>query len=188
MRVLALLLTLNAASVQSLVFSRPAMSLKSPQSDSSRRSAIQKGTAAVALLLSFQSPVEASGGATAGGAYLIRAKQRYSDRVKKGADSYLALEGAVSGGKLVKDSFFDGGKESAAEDFLAAAYLLANAFRSNSTTAPDSLPTVKKFKAFMKEYEATLKLAKKKGGEDAALESYKKSVDLLKVFLASVDL
>ena len=102
----------------------------------------------------------------------------------KGAAAYLTLGNAAADGSLAKNSFFEGGKDSQAEDFLAAAYLLANAFRSNSTSSPDSLPTVKKFKAFMKEYEMTLAASKKK--KDAS-ESYAKSVELLKVFLDSVE-
>ena len=82
----------------------------------------------------------------------------------------------MSSGSLAKDPFLKGGKDAPVEDFLAAAYLLANAFRLNSTTAPDSLPTVKKFKAFMKDYEAMLSSAKKKGGVATTLEQYQKSV------------
>ena len=130
----------------------------------------------------------ASGGATAGGAYLIRAKQRYSARVTKGADGYMGLGDAVASGKFLAAPFFAGDKNSPAEDFLGAAFLLANAFRSNSTASPDTLPTVRKFKAFMKEYEATLALAKKKNNVDATVASYDRSVALLKEYLASVEL
>ena len=133
---------------------------------------------------SFAQVARASGGATAGGAYLLRAKTRYAARVTKGAQDYLAIDPSVG----AKAPFFAGGKDSPAEDFLAAAYLLANAFRANSTTAPDALPTVKKYKAFLKEYEQFLKLSGKKGGAEAATESYTKSKDLLKTFLASVEL
>ena len=122
------------------------------------------------------------------GAFLAVGELATYDQVKHEIKTRLGLKEGVSNGKLLKNAFFEGGKDSAAEDFLAAAYLLANAFRTNSTTAPDSLPTVKKLKAFMKEYETLLKLAKKKGSEDPALESYEKSVVLLKEYLASVDL
>jgi glutathione S-transferase len=100
----------------------------------------------------------------------------------------MGLGDAVAGGKLAAAPFFAGDKNSPAEDFLGASFLLANAFRINSTTSPDSLPTVKKFKAFMKEYETTLALAKKKNNADAAVASYNGSVDLLKVYLTSVEL
>ena len=130
----------------------------------------------------------ASGGATAGGAYLLRAKTRYSERVKRGAASFLSLRPAVEGGLLLRDPFVAGGKDSPFEDFASAAYLLANAFRSNSTTAPDSLVTVKKFKAFMKQWEVLLAASKKKGNTDAALAAYDSSVDALKAFLTSVEL
>lgn len=141
-------------------------------------------TAAFFSAASVSTPALASGGATAGGAYLLRAKARYSDRVKKGAAAYLALDPSLGG----KNPFFQGDKDSQAEDFLAAGMLLANAFRTNSTTAPDSLPTVKKYKVFLKEYEAFLKLSKKKGGADAAAECYARSTELLKVYLSSVQL
>ena len=58
----------------------------------------------------------------------------------------------------------------------------------NSTTAPDSLVTVKKFKAFMKQWEVLLAASKKKGNTDAALAAYDSSEDALKAFLTSVEL
>jgi glutathione S-transferase len=154
----------------------------------SRRSMLSATIASGAAIAFAPAATFASGGATAGGAYLLRAKQRYSARVSKGAEAYMGLGDAVAGGKLAAAPFFAGDKNSPAEDFLGASFLLANAFRINSTTSPDSLPTVKKFKAFMKEYETTLALAKKKNNADAAVASYNGSVDLLKVYLTSVEL
>lgn len=117
-----------------------------------RRAAI----AVLGLLTVNAEVASASGGATAGGAYLIRAKQRYNDRVTTGAAAFMAL-GTIN----LKDPFFQlekSGKEEEgpSKDFLTAAFLLANSFRSNSTTAPDNLPTVKAFKAFKVEYDAVL--------------------------------
>ena len=140
----------------------------------------------IPLILSPK-PAISSGGATAGGAYLIRAKSRYSERVKRGATSFFELRHAVENGALLKDPFLQGGKDSAFEDFTSASYLLANAWRSNSTTPPDSLPTVKKFKFFMKCWEDVKKESKNKKTE-AALSSYDAAVDALKIFMASVEL
>jgi hypothetical protein len=39
--------------------------------------------------------------------------------------------------------YFSSEEEGAWKDFTAAGYLLANAFRTNSSAAPDSLPSVK---------------------------------------------
>jgi hypothetical protein len=90
------------------------------------------------------SHVVASGGATAGGAYLLSAKQRYNDRVKKGVKSFVLLGSALSNGDVdTVKLFFDSEDEGSWKDFSAAGYLLSNAFRRNSTAPPDSLPSVK---------------------------------------------
>mmetsp|Transcript_32041 Transcript_32041/g.84409 ORF Transcript_32041/g.84409 Transcript_32041/m.84409 type:complete len:209 (+) Transcript_32041:125-751(+) len=145
-----------------------------------RRAAI--GAAIGVLGIVNAEVASASGGATAGGAYLIRAKQRYNDRVVAGAAAFMAL-GTIN----PKDPFFLGEKEGPAADFLTAAFLLANSFRSNSTTAPDNLPTVKAFKAFKAEYEAMLKSAGKKNAPDTA-DHYAKAKDLLQAYLVKVEL
>lgn len=116
----------------------------------------------------------ASGGATAGGAYLLsvreynthlrflhvshaatmcnnsfhsflsQAKQRYNERVEQGVSGFLGIKGALEGGDInaVRD-WFSSEQVGGWKDFSAAGYLLANAFRRNSTTPPDSLPSVK---------------------------------------------
>jgi len=141
-------------------------------------------TAAVAAAVGGPTSALASGGATAGGVYLIRAKQRYGDRVKQGAAGYLAIDPSLG----AKDPFFLGGeKDSKDYDFTSSSFLLANAFRTTSTAAPNTLPTVKKWTAFLAEHDNFLKLSKKKGGADAAAESYAKSKDLLKVYLTAVE-
>jgi hypothetical protein len=117
----------------------------------------------------------------------LRAKQRYASGVSSGATGFFALGDAVASGDLLQDPFFVGGKDSPAEDFLAKAFLLANAFRSNSSAAPDSLPTVKAFKKFVAEFDKLRELSKKKKTE-AAVESYNKAVELLKVYMKSVQL
>lgn len=89
----------------------------------------------------------ASGGATAGGAYLLSAKQRYNARVTAGVKAYLAI-GAdaelLMSGSLDLDSakvFFATDEVGGYSDFSSAGYLLANAFRRSSSTAPDRLVT-----------------------------------------------
>lgn len=89
-------------------------------------------------------PAQASGGATAGGAYLLSAKQRYNDRVIKGIKGFLALESSLKAGSVDEaKAYFAGNEEGQFGDISTAGYLLANAFRTNSNKAPDSLPSVK---------------------------------------------
>jgi hypothetical protein len=111
---------------------------------SSRRH-ILEGAAFVAggLLLGSQAAV-ASGGATAGGAYLLSAKQRYNDRVKTALKGFVGLQKFVESGSMddVK-SYFVSEEVGAWADGSSAGYLLANAFRRNSSAAPDTLPSVK---------------------------------------------
>ena len=86
----------------------------------------------------------ASGGATAGGAYLLSAKQRYNARVLAGMNSFLLLSSSLEDGNLAESkAFFESEDEGGWKDSSAAGYLLANAFRRNSSTPPDNLPSVK---------------------------------------------
>ena len=73
-----------------------------------------------------------------------QAKQRYNERVEKGVTGFLGIRGALESGDInsVRD-WFNGEDAGGWKDFSAAGYLLANAFRRNSTTPPDSLPSVK---------------------------------------------
>jgi hypothetical protein len=86
----------------------------------------------------------ASGGATAGGAYLLSAKQRYNNRVKASIQGLLRSVDALKNddSNAVK-AYFEGEDEGSWKDLTVAGYLLSNAFRRNSTAAPDSLPAVK---------------------------------------------
>jgi hypothetical protein len=88
----------------------------------------------------------ASGGATAGGAYLLSAKQRYNERVKAGAAGFLRLEKSLKENDVeALRSYFSGADDAPSgtwKDLTAAGYLLANAFRRNSAAAPDTLPSV----------------------------------------------
>ena len=78
------------------------------------------------------SVASASGGATAGGAYLLSAKQRYNKRVTSGVSRFLALTPDTDSLR----PFFEEEDEGSWADLSAAAYLLANAFRTSSTKAP----------------------------------------------------
>ena len=73
------------------------------------------------------------------------------------------------------------------KDASAAGYLLANAFRRSSTTPPDSLPTVKKWKAFVAELEVMQKALKKKDAKSVKA-SYENALGLLDTYLESVEL
>jgi hypothetical protein len=107
--------------------------------------------AAVAALSTTPSPSYASGGATAGGVYLLSAKQRYNTRVKAGVQQLLVVlealktdGGASSSSKVVKAYFNTENSDTGSwKDLTAAGYLLSNAFRINSTASPDKIPAVK---------------------------------------------
>mmetsp|Transcript_598 Transcript_598/g.763 ORF Transcript_598/g.763 Transcript_598/m.763 type:complete len:219 (-) Transcript_598:215-871(-) len=153
---------------------------------SSRREHLLQSTAFIAssIFASSVQPANASGGATAGGAYLLSAKQRYNERVTKGIKAFLDLDE-----RSIADvnAFFATDEVGGWKDASTAGYLLANAFRRNSTTAPDSLPSVKKWKAFAKEVETMAKYAGKKKSADT-FNSYKKALVLLDEYLEAVEL
>mmetsp|Transcript_28791 Transcript_28791/g.42024 ORF Transcript_28791/g.42024 Transcript_28791/m.42024 type:complete len:220 (+) Transcript_28791:79-738(+) len=151
----------------------------------SRRDYLLQNTALVASSLFLASgKANASGGATAGGAYLLSAKQRYNERVTKGVKAFLDLEG---GSVSAVNDFFTSEEVGGWKDASSAGYLLSNAFRRSSSTAPDSLPSVKKWKAFAKEAETMAKYASKKKTNDT-FESYKKALVLLDEYLEAVEL
>ena len=165
--------------------------------ETSRRVMLEKvtgaGTAALIGIAStatlVPSPAHASGGATAGGAYLLSAKQRYNNRVTAGVKGFLALSGPLEGGSSIVEakSFLSSKEEGGWEDFKSAGYLLSNAFRRNSTTAPDSLPSVKAWKAFAAEVEKMQKAVDKKSKSGVA-DAYKKAEALLDGYLELVEL
>ena len=150
--------------------------------------------------------VDASGGATAGGAYLLRAKERYNARVQVLPDSrFLCLRGPLmerpqAGAKsyrgeaaaLVEKGDFNGlaayfKKDGAFDELANPAFLLANAFRINSTQNPDKIVQVQKFKAFKADADAVAAAAKKKK-QPAVQEAYDKSLTTLAAYLDSVGL
>ena len=93
-------------------------------------------------------PAYASGGATAGGAYLLSAKKRYYERVKSAVHGLVAVNTALQQPEVdlsVAKGYFspDNTDDGSWKDLTAAGYLLSNAFRRSSSTAPDSLPAVK---------------------------------------------
>jgi hypothetical protein len=95
-------------------------------------------------IASFVDPVSASGGATAGGAYLLSAKQRYNERVKASVEGLVkAAEELKSGNSDVAKAYFLSEGGGGWKDLTAAGYLLSNAFRRNSSAAPDTLPSIK---------------------------------------------
>eukprot|EP00529_Nitzschia_sp_RCC80_P032198 CAMPEP_0113484590 /NCGR_PEP_ID=MMETSP0014_2-20120614/24039_1 /TAXON_ID=2857 /ORGANISM="Nitzschia sp." /LENGTH=219 /DNA_ID=CAMNT_0000378195 /DNA_START=165 /DNA_END=820 /DNA_ORIENTATION=- /assembly_acc=CAM_ASM_000159 len=141
---------------------------------SDRRSFVSNGlmvtaATAAATVLAPASPAYASGGATAGGAYLLSAKQRYNERVKTSVKGLLQAEESLkSGDSKSAKAYFDGEDAGSWKDLTAAGYLLSNAFRRTASKAPDSLPSVKKYKAFAAEVESLQKTLKKKGAQAAA--------------------
>lgn len=144
---------------------------------------IMKSSCAL-LLVGQNKPAAASGGATAGGAYLLSAKQRYNKRVTSGLKAFLALD--VNDFNAV-DAFFATSDEGSWEDLSAAAYLLANAFRTNSSKAPDSLPSVKSWKAFSKEVDL-LKRGLAKRDKSKMASSYQNAEEKLDEYLSNVEL
>ena len=74
----------------------------------------------------------------------MSAKQRYNERVIKGIKGFLALESSLKAGSVAEaQAYFAGEEVGTFGDISTAGYLLANAFRRNSTASPDSLPAVK---------------------------------------------
>merc|ERR1711957_248245 len=118
-----------------------------------------------------------------GGAYLLSAKQRYNNRVTAGVKAFLALSSSLDSGTAdgVK-AFFATEDVGGWKDVSAAGYLLSNAFRRSSTTPPDNLPSVKKWKAFAKEVENLQKSTKKKDVK-IIKTAYTKAEDLLDAYL-----
>jgi hypothetical protein len=122
------------------------VSTDAPASATSRRSFLDK-VALATLMVGVAAPVEsarASGGATAGGAYLLSAKQRYNERVAKSVKGLLLVgEALAAGDSKATNSYFSGDDGGSWKDLTASGYLLSNAFRRSSATAPDKLPAVK---------------------------------------------
>lgn len=110
----------------------------------SRRDFVEAAVGTAVLLTVPTQNAWASGGATAGGAYLLSAKQRYNERVLAGVKGFLGLQSALEAGNIdALRVYFTNEDMGSWKDLTAAGYLLANAFRRNSTAAPDSLPSVK---------------------------------------------
>jgi hypothetical protein len=158
----------------------------------SRRSllvGLSSATIATIGIFNVQTPVaNASGGATAGGVYLLSAKQRYNQRVTEGIKTFLALSSSLESGSLVETKdFFASEEQGGWKDSSAAGYLLSNAFRTSSTKPPDSLPSVKKWKAFAGELDNLQKALKKKDLKGVN-KSYDAAEILLDAYLDAVEL
>jgi hypothetical protein len=124
------------------------LTVKSDDHLGSRRTMLQNiactSFGVVSGLLLQKDAACASGGATAGGAYLLSAKQRYNERVTQGIKGFLDLGPTLEGGGIEETKAYFAGEEGGTwKDISTAGYLLANAFRRSSNTAPDSLPAVK---------------------------------------------
>jgi len=146
---------------------------------------LKKSSVGISLAyLSPPSPAYASGGATAGGVYLLSAKQRYNERVLAGIKSFLALDATDLG--QVK-AFIESSEVGGWEDFSAAGYLLANAFRTSSSKPPDALPSVKKWKAYAKDIEK-LKLGLSKKDSKKVFSAYTDAEEKLDAYLEAVEL
>jgi len=157
-----------------------------------RRSFVDKLTlfplVALPFLVEIPTKAQASGGATAGGAYLLSAKKRYYERVKTSVSGLLqAVDGLKEGDSKVAKEFFSSQDDGSWKDLTAAGYLLSNAFRRSSSTAPDSLPAVKKYKAFAKEVDNLQKVLKKKGAA-AAFDEFATVEVALDEWLSEIDL
>ena len=106
----------------------------------------------------------------------------------KGVAGLLSLRGPLVSGDLDPlRTYFTNEDVGGWKDFSAAGFLLANAFRTSSSTAPDSLPSVKKWKAFAVQIDIMAKSLKKKDTK-GALVAYDASVAALDEYLAKVDL
>ena len=167
----------TAATDDALVALRRAMAQKPAVS---RKSFGAASVAAAVSAFANVAAVDASGGATAGGAYLLRAKERYNARGLAGAKAYKSSSDL---GALFAE------KDGALDDLEAAGFLLANAFRINSTQNPDKIVQVQKFKAFKKDADACAAFLKKKKKKKAdAAAAYDASLVTLDVYLKGVGL
>jgi len=181
------------SSVSTKVSTPQTTRLEAQNSNVSRRNVLKNFSIAsivpfVTLMSSYAEPASASGGATAGGVYLLSAKQRYNERVKAGVKGFGELESSIDSGSLdAAKAFFMTDDVGGWKDSSAAGYLLANAFRRTSTTPPDSLPTVKKWKAVVAELETMQKALKKKDAKTVKA-SYGNALGLLDTYLESVSL
>eukprot|EP00532_Pseudo-nitzschia_australis_P005956 CAMPEP_0168166910 /NCGR_PEP_ID=MMETSP0139_2-20121125/2277_1 /TAXON_ID=44445 /ORGANISM="Pseudo-nitzschia australis, Strain 10249 10 AB" /LENGTH=224 /DNA_ID=CAMNT_0008084135 /DNA_START=86 /DNA_END=760 /DNA_ORIENTATION=+ len=143
---------------------------------------------ALPSLTTLPTTARASGGATAGGAYLLSAKKRYYERVKESVTGLLkAADGLKNDDSKIAKEYFASEDGGSWKDLTAAGYLLSNAFRRSSSTAPDSLPSVKKYKAFAKEVENLQKVLKKKGAT-AASNAFSSVEVALDEWLSEIDL
>jgi hypothetical protein len=119
----------------------PTESTKVSALKASRRDFMDKALVTSTATVAFGVWVEsasASGGATAGGAYLLSAKQRYNERVKQAIKGLLEAQAALAeGNSKPAKAYFSSEDGGSWKDLTAAGYLLSNAFRRSSTTPPD---------------------------------------------------
>ena len=90
-----------------------------------------------------------------------------------GASKFYALSKSPEDIKAIKEYFVT---DTCYPDFSSAGYLLANAFRRSSSTAPDKLPSVQAWKKFAALADGIGKKPKA-GGFDKALEALDKYLE-----------
>lgn len=93
-----------------------------------------------------------------------------------------------SGSLEATKSFFTSEEEGAWKDTAIAGYLLANAFRKSSATPPDSLPAVKKWKAFKANVGELYNAAVTKNNVKEAAAAYANAQKSLNDYLEAVEL
>ena len=181
-QLLALLIAGGAQGLATTPLTDAKLSLREALAMPGRREVL---ASVAAVALGAVEKVDASGGATAGGAYLIRAKERYNARVVAGSKVWFTdLKAAVDDKDATKIAAIFA-KDGAYDDLAAAGFLLANAFRINSTTPPDNIIQVKKFKKFKAAADTIPANAKKR---KINTDDYTTATNLLTDFLNSVDL
>jgi len=172
------LLALLAVATRAFIVPLRPTALSPLKAHSSRRDLLANVALTTGALIASPSISLASGGATAGGVYLLSAKQRYNERVLTGVTAWRATKSLDK--KALKAWYNNKDPNSPYNDFKGAGYLLSNAFRTSSSTPPDRLPSVKAWKA----YEAAVEglCLKGKGDYDsveALLVTYLDSVELV---------
>jgi hypothetical protein len=93
-----------------------------------------------------------------------------------------------SGSLEATKSFFTSEEEGSWKDTAIAGYLLANAFRKSSATPPDSLPAVKKWKAFKASVGELYNAAVTKNNVKEATAAYANAQKSLNDYLEAVEL
>ena len=101
----------------------------------------------------------------------------------------MSLSSSLESGSLeATKAFFTGEDEGSWKDTATAGYLLANAFRKSSATPPDSLPAVKKWKAFKASVGEVYSAAVTKNNLKETAAAYANAQKSLDDYLEAVEL